>query len=173
MTVQGQAPCQIPRNTIFWCPISLTMIKFAHTNIITDDWQRLADFYVKVFQCRILLPERDLSGEWLDKATNVDRAHLRGAHLALPGYDNNLPTLEIFQYDSNLENSRPEPNRKGFGHIAFKVDDVRQVLDLLLANGGTQLGELVSTEIPGAGTITFVYAKDIDGNIIEIQHWKN
>lgn len=149
------------------------MIKFAHTNIITDDWKKLADFYIKVFGCKPLFPERDLSGDWLDKATGILNAHLMGIHLALPGYDDQLPTLEIFQYNINLENNFQMTNRKGFGHIAFKVDDVKEVLTLLLANGGTQIGGIVETEIANAGTITFVYARDIDGNIIEIQNWKN
>lgn len=147
-------------------------IKFAHTNIITDDWKKLAGFYIKVFGCRPLFPERDLEGPWLDKSTGVPNARLRGIHLALPGYDDNLPTLEIFQYGTNIENGLPLSNRKGFGHIAFKVDDVQKVLDLVLENGGSQVGELVETEIPGAGVITFVYARDIDGNIVELQNWK-
>ena len=148
------------------------MIKFAHTNIITDDWKRLADFYIKVFDCKPVLPERDLKGVWLDKATNVDNAHLTGIHLALPGYDKEHPTLEIFQYNKTLERSVPRTNRKGFGHIAFRVDDLEEVLNTLLENGGTQLGAVVTTQIADAGKITFVYAKDIDGNIIEIQSWK-
>jgi len=148
------------------------MIKFAHTNIITNDWKKLADFYINVFDCKPLFPERDLKGNWLDKATNIENAHLIGIHLALPGYENNLPTLEIFQYDNNLDNLEGFTNRKGFGHIAFKVDNVQEILNKLIQNGGTQLGEVIETEVANAGHLTFVYAKDIDGNIIEIQNWK-
>jgi catechol 2,3-dioxygenase-like lactoylglutathione lyase family enzyme len=148
------------------------MIKFAHTNLISDDWKRLADFYIKVFGCRPILPERNLFGDWLDKATTIQNAHLRGVHLVLPGYEDNLPTLEIFQYDANLERPSAAANRKGFGHIAFKVDNVPDVLQTLLENGGAQLGEIVEAEIAGAGTVIFVYAQDIDGNIIELQKWK-
>ncbi|HVY76865.1 MAG TPA: VOC family protein [Puia sp.] len=148
------------------------MTKFAHTNIITEDWKRLADFYIKVFGCRPVLPERDLKGAWLDRATNIRNAHLKGVHLALPGYEGGLPTLEIFQYEKNLERGEAAANRKGFGHIAFRVDDVHQVLEAVVSNGGSQLGTVVETEIEQAGTITFVYAKDIDGNIIELQNWK-
>ena len=92
--------------------------------------------------------------------------------LALPGYEENPPTLEIFQYDKNENNLPALPNRKGFGHIAFKVDNVREILDRLLFHGGSQVGEIVETEIKNAGNITFVYARDIDGNIIELQNWK-
>jgi len=148
------------------------MIKFAHTNIITNDWKKLADFYINVFDCKPLYPERDLKGNWLDKATNIENAHITGIHLALPGYENNSPTLEIFQYDNNLDNLEGFTNRKGFGHIAFKVDNVQEILNKLIQNGGTQLGEVIETEVANAGRIIFVYAKDIDGNIIEIQNWK-
>jgi glyoxylase I family protein len=83
-----------------------------------------------------------------------------------------LPTLEIFQYDANADKLPSQTNRKGFGHIAFKVDNVEQILSRLLENGGIKVGEMVTTEISNSGQITFVYAKDIDGNIIEIQSWK-
>jgi predicted enzyme related to lactoylglutathione lyase len=60
---------------------------------------------------------------------------------------------------------------KDFGHIAFKVDNVNEMLQKVLENGGSKIGEVVELEIKNAGTITFVYAQDIDGNIIELQHW--
>lgn len=149
------------------------MIRYAHTNIITDDWKRLADFYIAVFDCKPLYPERDLHGEWLDRATSIKNAHLRGIHLRMPGYDeDNLPTLEIFQYDNNENAQATLANRKGFGHIAFRVDDVSKMLDRMLQNGGSRVGELVETEVANVGKLTFVYAKDIDGNIVELQQWR-
>lgn len=147
------------------------MIQFAHTNIITDDWKKLADFYINVFGCKPLYPVRNLSGEAIDKATAIHNAHFTGIHLALPGYDGKLPTLEIFQYNINENNLAAVPNRKGFGHIAFRVDDVDEMLKKVIAYGGSAVGETVTMDIENAGTITFVYAKDIDGNIVELQHW--
>ncbi|MDP4149104.1 MAG: hypothetical protein Q8927_12755 [Bacteroidota bacterium] len=38
-------------------------------------------------------------------------------------------------------------------------------------DSGDFYGDLVETDIPGAGHLTFVYARDPDGNIIELQHW--
>jgi catechol 2,3-dioxygenase-like lactoylglutathione lyase family enzyme len=149
------------------------MPKFAHINIVTGNWKRLADFYIDVFGCRLMEPERDLRGDWLDQATAIPNAHITGIHLALPGYDKNPPPLEIFQYNKNEENSLANINRTGFGHIAFEVDDVHQMLEKLLSFGGSQVGSIVEKEIPGAGTVTFVYARDIDGNIVELQSWKH
>jgi hypothetical protein len=60
-------------------------IKYVHTNIIAKDWRSLADFYVQVFACKPLYPERNLAGEWIDQMTNIGNVRLRGIHLCLPG----------------------------------------------------------------------------------------
>lgn len=147
-------------------------VKFAHTNIIAKDWERLAQFYVQVFGCEAVYPERDLKGEWIDKVTNLKDVHIRGIHLRLPGCVDGL-TLEIFQYNKQAEsNELPAINRTGFSHIAFLVDDVQFFYNKLLENGGSRLGELVEKEIEGVGVLTVVYARDPEGNIIEIQNWR-
>lgn len=44
-------------------------MRFAHTNIVAQDWRRLADSYVQMFRCTPKPPERRLAGDWLDRAT--------------------------------------------------------------------------------------------------------
>jgi predicted enzyme related to lactoylglutathione lyase len=144
--------------------------RYIHTNIIARDWKRLAEFYEKVFGCTPVPPERNLSGKWLEDATGVPGAEIRGVHLRLPGYGEEGPTLEIFQYDPLEERQKTAINRPGLAHIAFMVDDLPSARDAVTAAGGGAIGELVSTEVPGAGSITFIYATDPEGNIIELQH---
>ncbi len=145
--------------------------KYVHTNIVAKDWQILAKFYQEVFGCTRVLPERDLSGQWIDDCTGVPGVHIQGIHLRLPGYGDNGPTLEIFQY--NLVVTRPETaiNRPGFAHIAFAVEDVEAAEEAVLAAGGRRYGQRVSTGIPPAVHITVVYMTDPEGNIIELQRW--
>ncbi|NBI28138.1 VOC family protein [Chengkuizengella marina] len=95
-------------------------IKYAHTNIVAKDWRRLSDFYVKVFDCKPVYPERDLSGKWIDNVS------IKGIHLTLPGYEPG-PTLEIFQYIQESPKRHPSNiNQQGFGHIAFLVDTLNK-----------------------------------------------
>lgn len=145
--------------------------KFVHTNLIAQDWGKLVWFYEQVFGCRPVPPERHLSGQWLEDGTGVLGAEIEGVHLRLPGYGEQGPTLEIFQYNQQQEPQETAVNRPGFGHIAFAVDDVAAARDAVLAAGGGTVGELVSVDVPGAGTVTFVYATDPEGNVIELQHW--
>ena len=144
--------------------------RYRHTNLIARDWQRLARFYETVFGC-VRLPERDLSGEALERGSGVKNARLRGAHLRLPGFGDEGPTLEVFQYDEIVEQTVPVANRAGFGHVAFEVDDVAQALDAMVAHGGSRLSEVVRVPVAGAGTVCFTYARDPEGNIIELQSW--
>jgi predicted enzyme related to lactoylglutathione lyase len=148
-------------------------MRYAHTNIAAKDWKFLSVFYIQVFGCRIKSPERNLTGAWLDNATGLKGAHLEGVHLNLPGYGDNAPTLEIFTYKEMEENSPIMANHIGFTHIAFEVDDVDQTLKLALEHGGEMLGQITEKTIDGVGQLKFVYFRDPEGNIIEIQSWSN
>ena len=146
--------------------------RYAHTNLIAKDWRCLAAFYQEIFGCLPIPPERDLNGEWLDKAIGIDDVHIRGIHLRLPGYGNEGPTLEIFQYGSMPEHSEVKPNSPGFSHIAFEVDDVAATAQAIFDRGGSAIGELTVREVPGVGLLTFQYVADPEGNIVEIQNWQ-
>ena len=145
--------------------------KYVHTNLIARDWKRLVRFYCEVFGCEPKGPERDLSAAWLEKVNAVPNAHLRGVHLHLPGYENNGPTLEIFSYDQVIERQLPRSNECGFGHIAFAVENVDEALQALIAAGGGAVGEIATGEVEGVGPIRLVYARDPEGNIVELQKW--
>ena len=149
----------------------MNTVKFTHTNVIARDWKKLAQFYIDVFGCKPVYPERDLKGAWIDRVTNIKDVHIKGIHLQLPGNADG-PTLEIFQYNEQIEDRvLPAINGPGFAHIAFLVDDVLQIYNKLLEHGGCKVGELVEKEIEGVGLLTIIYARDPEGNIVEIQSW--
>ena len=145
--------------------------RFVHTNLIAHDWRRLVRFYQQVFGCTPVPPERELKGEWLEAATGVPGAQIQGVHLRLPGHGQAGPTLEIFAYRPHMERPATAVNRPGFAHIAFAVDDVEAAREAVLAAGGGAVGPVVSVPVPGAGTVTFVYATDPEGNVVELQRW--
>jgi predicted enzyme related to lactoylglutathione lyase len=147
--------------------------KYAHTNLVAKDWRRLAAFYQKVLGCVPVPPERDLSGEWVDKTTGIRDAHICGIHLRLPGWGDEGPTLEIFQYGSMPEHPPVKPNTPGFSHIAFSVDDVAASAEAVFMHGGSAVGKLTVREVPGVGMLTVQYVADMEGNIIELQNWEN
>jgi len=146
--------------------------KYKHTNIVAREWRKLANFYQRILGCIPVLPERANTGEWVERCTGVPEAEVRGIHLRLPGYGDDGPTLEIFQYNRTEERPETAINRPGLAHLAFEVDDVEAARDAVVAADGRCVGEPVTAVIPGAGTITLIYVTDPEGNIIELQKWE-
>ncbi len=145
--------------------------KYKHTNIIARDWRELAKFYENVFGCVRVPPERHMSGAWLEKGTGVVSARFSGVHLLLPGQGSDGPTLEIYEYSQNEAKLDPVANREGFGHIAFEVDDVVEALAEVKKHGGGAVGDVAFHEVEGGGLLSFIYATDPEGNILELQSW--
>jgi predicted enzyme related to lactoylglutathione lyase len=145
--------------------------RYVHTNLTCLDWKQLVRFYCNVFGCVPKGPDRDYAGDWLDRLTSLRPAHLYGIHLLLPGYGEGGPTLEIFTYDNMEARKVAAVNQPGFGHIAFAVEDVDQALAAVMAAGGSTVGDVVVTDLEGVGSLRVVYARDPEGNIIELQKW--
>jgi predicted enzyme related to lactoylglutathione lyase len=145
-------------------------MKFVHTNLVARDWRKLAEFYINVFNCTPVPPERNLKGEWLDKAVSLKDTHITGIHLLLPGFIDG-PTLEVFQYSEEKDADKSSPNTPGLGHIAFSVPDVEAKAKKIIEMGGSCVGELTNVDINGLGTLIFAYMRDPEGNIIEIQRY--
>ena len=144
---------------------------FGHPNLIARDWRALAAFYETVFGCVPVPPEREYSGPTLEAGTGVRGATVQGVHLRLPGLGPQGPTLEIYTCSVVAEPVRPEVNRPGFAQIAFAVPHVPGARQEVIRNGGEALGEVV-TLVTAAGTrFTWCYARDPEGNVIELQAW--
>ncbi len=148
-------------------------IKYVHTNLVAKDWRKLADFYINVLECKPVYPERDLSGSWIDELTKIEKVNIKGIHLRLPGYGDEGPTLEIFQFNkTNSDWKSPLINNFGAGHLAFLVEDVNLFTKKVIQGGGKKYGEIVSNLVNGVGVLTAVYVTDPEDNIIELQNWK-
>ena len=46
-------------------------MKYIHANLIANEWKKLAKFYIDVFNCTPVYPERDLEGEWIERMTGI------------------------------------------------------------------------------------------------------
>jgi len=146
-------------------------VKFAHTNLIARNWKKLSQFYIDVFDCEPIFPEKNLSGEWIEKVTGIPGVKINGIHLKLPGSDKVV--LEIFEFNSSPETTTPPTiNDHGFSHIAFEVEDVKNLLKKVIKHGGEAYGKIAEKHVPGVGTLEVVYTKDPEGNIVELMNWR-
>ncbi|MFZ0454658.1 MAG: VOC family protein [Ignavibacteriaceae bacterium] len=145
--------------------------KYVHTNLIAEDWEKLALFYKEVFGCKVVPPERDFKGKDIEFGTGIKNVHLQGVHLQLPGYKDHGPTLEIFSYSPQEEKTQKEINSPGYGHIAFQVDNVDKAKEIVLNHGGKKVGEIVNLQVSSNSKVTWCYVTDPEGNVIELQSW--
>jgi predicted enzyme related to lactoylglutathione lyase len=143
--------------------------KFIHINMIAADWRKLVQFYLAVFDCKLVPPEAEYSGSELDRATGLKNAQVAGVHLRLPGYDDDGPLLEIYSYGELKERPETEVNRPGYGHLAFQVFDIEATRRAVLLHGGRALGELVTTTTASGKQVTWCYMTDPEGNIVELE----
>jgi len=146
--------------------------KYVHTNVVARDWRELVRFYVEVFGCEPVPPQRNTRGAWLDRATGLTGARLQGMHLRLPGGGPDGPTLEIYGYDDVGARPLSMPNDTGYGHLAFSVNDVSTAVRDVVDHGGTLLGQIARTTVTGVGDLEVIYVRDPEGNIIELQTWR-
>jgi len=148
-------------------------MRFAHVNLVVRDLKSMIAFYEDVFGCQHIGQTRNLHGRWLEDLTGIESAHIVGEHLLLPGTSD--ATLEIFRYDPAFDLDGGTPlypvNRPGFGHIAFEVVNVEDAVAALREHGGATVGDVVSVGYEDGRTLTVVYARDPEGNIIELQAW--
>jgi len=146
-------------------------IKFVHTNLIAKDWKKLSQFYIDVFGCEPIYPEKKLSGKWIEKVTQIPGVEINGIHLKLPGSAETV--LEIFEFNFSPKTITPPAiNNHGFSHIAFEVEDVKILLKKVIEHGGEAYGEIAEKHVPGFGTLEVVYTKDPEGNIVELMNWR-
>ncbi|HNW88425.1 MAG TPA: hypothetical protein PKN48_02110 [Bacteroidales bacterium] len=117
-------------------------VKLAHINIVAKDWKKLAQFYLDVFECEPVYPEKDLHGNWIDKLTGIPDVKIKGILLKLPGCDEGVG-LEIFEFNEMpKKNQDPSNNDQGFAHIAFLVSDMDNTIKKIIAYGGKEYGEI-------------------------------
>ena len=147
-------------------------MKFSHINLISKDWKKLAQFYIKVFNCKMILPQKNYSGNWLSGGTGLNNVKVQGAHLSLPGFDQNGPMLELLQYDKLLQSEKRSPNHTGIGNLSFRVESLEETIEKALQFGAEIQGKISSTHIEHIGQLSFIYLRDPEGNLIELQEYQ-
>jgi catechol 2,3-dioxygenase-like lactoylglutathione lyase family enzyme len=103
-------------------------------------------------------------GEWIDRIIGLENVTVEVVMVrATDGTD----VLEVVRFESpsaGAQEPAPAANRPGLRHIAFKVDDVRGVVERVRAAGWETIGELVDYE----NTFLLCYVRGPEGLIVEL-----
>ena len=136
-------------------------IEMVNVGIAVQDLEEAISFFTDL---GLTVVGRDtVRGEWTDTAVGLDGNHARIAMLRTP---DGLGHLELFEYiqPAAIATQPTRPNEIGMHRVAFKVDDVRGVVDRIREAGWETVGEIVDFQ----STFLLCYVRGPEGLIVEL-----
>lgn len=137
-----------------------------HTGYTVSDLDLSLRFYRDLLGCEVIATQ-EKEGGYLAAIVGYPEAHVRMAHLRVPGGEH---VIELFEYLSPVGGRADiEPCNVGASHLCFVVADLRAVYEELVAQGVTSFVSPpveVDTGINRGGL--GLYLRDPDGITIEI-----
>lgn len=141
--------------------------RFRHIGLVVTSYEKMVNFYVDILGLEIIR-EFEIESEDFRKGVGIPDAKAIGAHLRVPGSD---VEIEIVEYKPNLERMEELSlsNYPGFRHIALFVENLEEVYQHLKQRGIDFVSEPICVKEPkSVAGFRFVYFKDPEGNIIEM-----
>jgi catechol 2,3-dioxygenase-like lactoylglutathione lyase family enzyme len=134
---------------------------FSHAGLTVSSFNRAVQFYWDVFGCP-LVGVADTPPDRVRTFFGVDaeRPACRIGWIRVPGG----AVLEIFEFQPQLPSAGIAWNRVGLTHISFNVRNLQRWYDYLVSKGV----ECVSRPERSPRGHSFFFAKDFDGNLIEL-----
>jgi catechol 2,3-dioxygenase-like lactoylglutathione lyase family enzyme len=135
---------------------------FSHIGITVSDFNKAVKFYADVFGCA-LVGVADTPPDRVRTFFGVDGAvpSCKIGWVRVPGGG----IIEIFAFEPQLPREAAIPwNRVGLTHFSFNVRDTDKAYDYLVSKGV----ECLSKPERSPRGHTFFFARDMDGNLIEM-----
>ena len=105
-----------------------------------------------------------LSGEWIDRIIGLKDAKVEVVMARAPDGSDMFEVVRFHSPSAGAHEPAPAANRPGLRHVAFKVDDVRAVVDRVRDAGWETIGEIVDFE----STFLLCYVRGPEGLIVEL-----
>ena len=153
----------LPRHGRAW---QMPIRRVDHINVVVSDLERAEKFFVALGFCR--KDAATLQGEWISRVVGLKEVEACYVALALPGGGTNL---ELIQYSSpgyKGQEGVSDPNRLGFRHLAFEVENIEEVAAGLKERGVECLSEIEVFPKTGKKLVYFIGP---DGILLELAEY--
>jgi catechol 2,3-dioxygenase-like lactoylglutathione lyase family enzyme len=135
---------------------------FVHIGLVVEDLDETVRFLALLgFDCG---EAQTFSGEWIGRIVGLEDVTVEVVMARAP---DGTDVFEVTRFHSPAAGARepaPAANRPGLRHVAFKVDDVRGVVDRVRAAGWETVGEIVAFE----AMFLLCYVRGPEGLIVEL-----
>jgi catechol 2,3-dioxygenase-like lactoylglutathione lyase family enzyme len=107
---------------------------------------------------------RVFSGEWIDRNIGLENVTVETVMARAPDGSDMFEVVRFHSPSAGAQELTPAANRPGLRHVAFKVDDVRGVVDRVQQAGWEAVGEIVDFE----NTFLLCDVRGPEGLIVEL-----
>jgi catechol 2,3-dioxygenase-like lactoylglutathione lyase family enzyme len=135
---------------------------FVHVGLVVEDLHETVRFLELLgFRCS---KPGVFGGEWIDRIIGLESSTVETVMARLPDGSDVFEVVRFRSPSAGAQEAAPAANRPGLRHIAFKVDDVRGVVDRVREAGWDTVGEIVDYE----STFLLCYVRGPEGLIVEL-----
>jgi len=135
---------------------------FVHIGLVVEDLDETVRF-LSLLGLECSKPSEQ-SGEWIDRIIGLDGSAVEIVMVRLPDGTDVFEIVRFRSPSAEAQEPAPAANRPGLRHIAFKVDDVRAVVDRVREAGWDTIGEIVDYQ----GMFLLCYVRGPEGLIVEL-----
>jgi catechol 2,3-dioxygenase-like lactoylglutathione lyase family enzyme len=135
---------------------------FVHIGLVVEDLDETVRFLALLgFDCG---EPGMFSGEWIDRIIGLENVTVETVMARAPDGSDMFEVVRFHSPSAGAQELAPAANRPGLRHVAFKVDDVRGVVDRVREAGWETVGEIVDFE----NTFLLCYVRGPEGLIVEL-----
>ena len=135
---------------------------FVHIGLVVEDLDETVRFLALLgFDCG---EPGVFSGEWIDRIIGLEKVTVETVMARAPDGSDVFEVVRFQSPSAGAQEPAPAANRPGLRHVAFKVDDVRGVVDRVREAGWETIGEIVDYE----NTFLLCYVRGPEGLIVEL-----
>ncbi len=130
-----------------------------HINIVVSDLDGATRFFLDLGFEKMTASR--LSGRQMTTVTGLADIEAEYVALSLPGADTHLELIQYFSPPGGKDPELSKANRLGFRHLAFSVDDIETVVQMLKAKGVEFVSDIQTWKKTGKKLVYFYGPDDI------------
>jgi catechol 2,3-dioxygenase-like lactoylglutathione lyase family enzyme len=134
---------------------------FVHIGLVVEDLDETVRFLTLLgFDCG---EPGQFSGEWIDRIIGLEDVTVEVVMVRGPDGGDVFEVVRFRSPAAGAREAAPAANRPGLRHVAFKVDDVRGIVDRVREAGWETVGEIVEFT-----PFLLCYVRGPEGLIVEL-----
>jgi catechol 2,3-dioxygenase-like lactoylglutathione lyase family enzyme len=135
---------------------------FVHIGLVVEDLDETGRFFSLLgFDCGEPAVH---GGEWIDRIIGLEGTTVEVMMVRDPDGKDIFEVVRFQSPAAGAHEAAPAANRPGLRHVAFKVDDLRAVVDGVREAGWDTIGEIVDYE----SMFLLCYVRGPEGLIVEL-----